>query len=231
MIDQFRPETGVNVVRILEKTGAEVIYHEDQICCGQPFFKSGHWKKALPLAQNTIEAFENAEFVVGPSGSCVKMIKHHYGELFAKNPRWLEKAQDLTGKIYEFSEFLVKVAGIAEIGASFHKRVTYHDSCQVARGLGIRSEPRVLLRNVKGLEFVEMENSEFCCGFGGIFSLRSPHIADAIVAQKVDHILETGAEVVTGCEISCLMHIDNYCRRNKIALRAIHLADILASGL
>ncbi|MFC1884471.1 (Fe-S)-binding protein [Thermodesulfobacteriota bacterium] len=231
LIDQFHPETGVNVVRILEKTGAEVIYPENQICCGQPFFKSGHWKKAVPLAKNTIKAFENSEFVVGPSGSCVKMIKHHYMELFSHDHQWLGRAEELSSRIYEFSEFLVKIGGATDLGALFKKRVTYHDSCQVARGLGIRSEPRVLLRNVKDLEFVEMENSDFCCGFGGIFSFRSPHIADAIVAQKVYHIQESGAEIVTGCEISCLMHIDSYCRRNKIAVRAVHLADILASGI
>ena len=230
LIDQFHPETGVNVVRVLRKTGAEIIYPERQVCCGQPFFKSGHWKKAVPLARNIIETFSGKEMVVGPSGSCVKMIKHHYADLFAHDPVWLERAQELSTRIYEFSEFLVKIAGRENLGASFSGMVTYHDSCQVARGLGIRSEPRALLGRVSDMEFVEMENSDLCCGFGGIFSFKYPHIADAMAAQKVRHIMESGAKVVTGCEISCLMHMDSYCRRNRIDVRALHLADILASG-
>ena len=210
LMDQFHPATGVNVVRVLRKIGAEVHFPEKQICCGQPFFKSGHWKKAGPLAKNIIEAFSDGGIVVGPSGSCVRMIRHHYKELFSKNTEWLRRAEELSARVYEFSEFLVHVAGVEDLGASFREKVTYHDSCQVARGLGIRSEPRALLAHVRGLELVEMGNSDFCCGFGGIFSIKSPHIADAIAEQKVHHIQESGAGGVTGCEISCLMHINSF---------------------
>jgi L-lactate dehydrogenase complex protein LldE len=219
---------GENVVRVLRKTGMEVVYPEGQICCGQLFFNSGHWRKSLPLARNTIRAFSNAEIVVGPSGSCVKMIRHHYMDLFREDPAWLARAQELSDKIYEFSEFLIHVLQVDDLGAAFRARVTYHDSCQVRSGLGISSEPRQLLRMVKGLELVEMEKSERCCGFGGLFSVKSPHIADAIVAEKARYVSDSRAEVVTGCEISCLMHMERYFQRHRMSVRALHLADILA---
>ena len=151
-------------------------------------------------------------------------------ELFRDNAPWLDRARELSSKIYEFSEFLIHVARVDDLGASFKGRVTYHDSCQVLRGLGISSEPRRLLGNVKGLEFVEMEKSDRCCGFGGLFSFKFPHISRALVKEKVANILSSGAEAVTGCEISCLMHIEGQAKLSGIPLRTLHLAEILASG-
>ena len=231
LIDQFHSQVGINVVRVLKKIGLEVDYTDEQICCGQLFYKSGYWKKTIPLAKRTIRAFKDAEIVVAPSGSCVNMIRNHYLELFRKDPIWLERAQDLSEKIYEFSEFLIHVIQVDNVGASFRGKVTYHDSCQVLRGLGVSSEPRQLIRNIKGVDLVKMKRPDLCCGFGGIFSFKSPHIAKAMVEEKVKDIVDSGAEAVIGCEISCLMHIGGYLSHQGINIRTLHLADILAHGI
>ena len=231
LVDQFHPKVGENVVRVLKKIGVSVDYTDEQICCGQPFFKSGWWKKTLPLAKNTIRAFKGAKAVVAPSGSCVNTIRNHYVELFRDDPIWLEQAQELSRKTYEFSEFLIHVIQVEDVGAAYKGKVTYHDSCQVLRGLGISSEPRQLLRKVRGLELIEMEDSDVCCGFGGLFSMKFPHIAQAMVAEKVKNIIATGAEAVVGCEMSCLMHIGGYLGHQGLQVRAVHLADILAQGI
>lgn len=231
LVDQFYPMVGENVVRVLKKIGVKVDYNDEQICCGQPFFKSGHWKKTLPLAKNTIRAFGRAEAVVAPSGSCVNTIRNHYVELFRGDPFWLEQAQELSRKTYELSEFLIRVIQVDNVGAAYKGKVTYHDSCQVFRGLGVSSEPRQLLNRVRGLELIEMEDSNVCCGFGGLFSMKFPHIAKAMVTDKVKNILSTGAEAVVGCEMSCLMHIGGYLRHQGIHIRTVHLADILAQGI
>jgi L-lactate dehydrogenase complex protein LldE len=228
LVDQFHPRTGENTVRVLEKIGIHVSYPEDQVCCGQAFFKAGYWKETIPLAKNTISAFEKAELVVAPSGSCVNMIRHHYVELFRDHPEWLERSRELAGKTYELSEFLVRKAGVEELGAAYRGKVTYHDSCQVLRGLGISSEPRRLLKRVKGLELVEMENSDRCCGFGGVFSFKYPHISNAMAGDKAGNILASGADAVVGCEISCLMHIGGTMKQKGLPVKALHLADVLA---
>jgi L-lactate dehydrogenase complex protein LldE len=231
LVDQFHPQVGENVVRVLKKVGVSVDYTDEQICCGQPFFKSGHHKKTLPLAKNTIQAFKGAEAVVAPSGSCVNTIREHYVELFRDDPSWLEQAQELSRKTYELSEFLIRVIQVDDVGAAYKGKITYHDSCQVLRGLGVSSEPRRLLGRVRGLELVEMKDSGVCCGFGGLFSIKFPHIARAMVTEKVKNILATGAEAVVGCEMSCLMHIGGYLGYQGVHIRAVHLADILAQGI
>jgi len=231
LIDQFHPQVGKNVVHILKKVGVEVDFANEHTCCGQPFFNAGYWKKAIPLAKRTIKAFKSAHVVVAPSGSCVHMIRKHYLELFRDNPVWLDQAHELSEKTYEFSEFLIKVIQVDDLGASFEGRVTYHDSCQVLHGLGLSSEPRQLIRKVRNLEFVEMERPDLCCGFGGFFSFKFPHIAEAMVEEKVKNILASGAEAVVGCEISCLMNIGGYLKHRGIPVRALHLADLLARGI
>ena len=230
LVDQFYPGVGKHTYRILKRFGFNIAYSDEQICCGQLLFKSGYWEKTRPLAKRTIRAFGKAEILVAPSGSCVNMIRHHYTELFRDDPLWLERAQALSSKTYELTEFLVNVAHIEDPGASFQKKVTYHDSCQVLRALGISKEPRQLIQHVRGIEFIEMADSDVCCGFGGIFSFKNPHIARAMVEEKVRNILATGAEWVTGCEISCLMHIDGYMRHQKIPVRAVHIAELLGNG-
>ena len=231
LIDQFHPQVGKNVVRILKKIGLDVDFADEQTCCGQPFFNAGYWKKAIPLAKRTIKAFKDAKVVVAPSGSCVTMIRTHYKELFSDNPEWLNQAQELSEKTYELSEFLTHVIQVDDLGASYKGKVTYHDSCQVLRGLGISSEPRQLIKNVKNLELIEMDKPDLCCGFGGLFSFKFPHIAEAMVEEKVKNILASGAEAVVGCEISCLMNIGGYLGYRGINVKTLHLADLLAHGI
>jgi len=231
LIDQFSPETGFSSLRILEKLGHTVSYSQEQLCCGQPFFKTGYWEKTRPIAKKTINNFRNARYVVAPSGSCVNMIRHHYEELFRDDPVWLDRAGDLSSRVFELTEFLVKVEKIENIGGHFNDTVTYHDSCQVLRGLSISSEPRKLLKNKQGVDFIEMEHSHVCCGFGGVFSFKFPHISKAMVRDKVNNILRSRAHIVTGCEISCLMHIRGYLDTNDIPVRTMHVADILAKGI
>jgi len=231
LIDQFHPQVGKNVVHILKKVGVEVDFANEHTCCGQPFFNAGYWKKAIPLAKRTIKAFKSAHVVVAPSGSCVHMIRKHYLELFRDTPVWLDQAQELSEKTYEFSEFLIKVIQVDDLGACFKGKVTYHDSCQVLHGLGLSSEPRQLIRKVRNIELVEMERPDLCCGFGGFFSFKFPHIAEAMVEEKVKNILASGAEAVVGCEISCLMNIGGYLKHRGIPVRALHLADLLACGI
>jgi len=231
LIDQFHPQVGKNVVRILKKIGLDVDFADEQTCCGQPFFNAGYWKKAVPLAKRTIKAFKDAKVVVAPSGSCVTMIRTHYKELFSDNPEWLNQALELSEKTYELSEFLTHVIQADDLGASYKGKVTYHDSCQVLRGLGISSEPRQLIKNVKNLELIEMDKPDLCCGFGGLFSFKFPHIAEAMVEEKVKNILASGAEAVVGCEISCLMNIGGYLGYRGIKVKTLHLADLLAHGI
>ena len=231
LIDQFHPQVGKNVVRILKKIGLDVDFADEQTCCGQPFFNAGYWKKAIPLAKRTIKAFKDAKVVVAPSGSCVTMIRTHYKELFSDNPEWLNQALELSEKTYELSEFLTHVIQVDDLGASYKGKVTYHDSCQVLRGLGISSEPRQLIKKVKNLELIEMDKPDLCCGFGGLFSFKFPHIAEAMVEEKVKNILASGAEAVVGCEISCLMNIGGYLGYRGINVKTLHLADLLAHGI
>ena len=231
LVDQFHPQVGKNVVRILKKIGLDVDFADEQTCCGQPFFNAGHWKKAIPLAKKTIKAFKNAKMVVAPSGSCVTMIRTHYKELFGDDSDWLDQAQELSAKTYELSEFLVHIIQVDNLGASYNGKVTYHDSCQVLRGLGISSEPRHLIKKVKNIELIEMDKPDLCCGFGGLFSFKFPHIAEAMVEEKVKNILASGAEAVVGCEISCLMNIGGYLGYRGINVKTLHLADLLAHGI
>ena len=231
LIDQFHPQVGKNVVHILKKIGLDVDFADEHTCCGQPFFNAGYWKKAIPLAKRTIKAFKDAKVVVAPSGSCVTMIRTHYKELFSDNPDWLNQALELSQKTYELSEFLFHVVQIDDLGASFKGKVTYHDSCQVLRGLGISSEPRQLIKKVKNLELIEMDKPDLCCGFGGLFSFKFPHVAEAMVEEKVKNILASGANAVVGCEISCLMNIGGYLDYRGIKVKTLHLADLLAHGI
>ena len=221
-VDQLCPQVGVAMVRVLRRIGCEVYFPEEQTCCGQPAFNSGYWDEARPVAQRFLKVFEKAEVVVGPSGSCVTMVRKFYPEL-------LGDAAVGLGKFYEFSEFLCDVAKVEDVGASFAHKVTVHDSCHSLRELGIREGPRRLLKNVRGMELLEMKNSDECCGFGGTFAVKFGMISAAMGETKSENAIDTGAEFVTSVDPSCLMHLDGVLRKKKAALRTMHLAEILAS--
>jgi L-lactate dehydrogenase complex protein LldE len=227
-VDQIYPEVAWSAVRVLEGLGHEVVFPEGQGCCGQPPFNSGYWEEARAAARITLKAFRGAEVVVGPSGSCVTMIKVFYPELFKGQPEETE-AIELSAKTHEFSSFLVNVLGVTDVGAKFEGKVTFHDGCHGLRELGIKNEPRALLANVKGLELVEMGEAQTCCGFGGTFAVKFAPISTAMDEVKCASILETGADIVVSNDSSCLMQIRGMLEKSGSPVRSLHLAEILAS--
>ncbi len=226
-VDQLNPQVGIDVVRVLRRIGYEIDFPEDQTCCGQPAFNTGYWDEARPLAERFVRVFTGAEAVVSPSGSCTTMVRNFYPELL-QGTHWHDEAVRLGQRVYEFAEFLVKVAKVTDVGATFPHKVTYHDSCHGLRELHMKQEPRELLRNVRGLELVEMPYSEDCCGFGGTFSTKFPMISAAMGDTKAGNIEKSGAEYVAAADSSCLMHIEGILRRKNSTARTIHLASILA---
>lgn len=229
LVDSMYPAVGDAMITVFDRLRIPVDYPEGQTCCGQPAYNSGYRREAKEAAKRFIDLFSAAEVIVCPSGSCVHMVRHHYPELFRDEPELLERALAVGEKTFEFTEYLVDCLGLTSVNGSFPHKVTYHDSCHLSRGLGIGKQPRTLLVNTGGLDFVEMADSDTCCGFGGTFAVNYPEISTAMVDEKIANILATGAEVVTGCDISCLMNIQGRLSRRGEAVRVLHIAEILAS--
>jgi L-lactate dehydrogenase complex protein LldE len=226
--DSFFPDVGVATVRLLRRLGVTVDFPTNQTCCGQPFFNSGYSADARELARHTIRTFANGQTVVTPSGSCAAMIKLEYPELFHDDPAWYEPAADLGRRTYELSEFLVRRLGVEDVGARWPGKATYHMACHL-RGLGVLTEPERLLRRVRELELVSLERADECCGFGGSFAVRYPGISGAMVQDKAALIEKTGAQIVVATDAGCLMNIAGCLRRRGSSVRAVHLAEVLAS--
>jgi L-lactate dehydrogenase complex protein LldE len=231
LVDNLFPDVGEAMVRILHRLGVETVLPEAQTCCGQPAFNSGYADEARAAAKTLLRAFADAEYVVAPSGSCTGMIHHYYPSLFAGDPAAQAEAESLAQRTYEFSQFLVKVLGVTDLGAEFPHRVTYHPSCHGARLLGVQDEPVRLLRAVRGLELVDLPHAQDCCGFGGTFSVKMGDISAAMVDEKVDHVRETGAHVLVGTDMGCLMNIGGRLRRRGEPVRVLHLAELLWEGM
>ncbi|KAF6614295.1 MULTISPECIES: (Fe-S)-binding protein [Paenibacillus] len=228
--DAIYPKVGEAMARLLARYGVELEFPKVQTCCGQPSYNSGYWDETRAAAKTILKAFNNSDFVVAPSGSCTYMI-HHYPELFKDEPEWLESARRLEQKTYEFTQFMVQVLGVTDVGASFPHTVTYHPSCHGTRLLGVKEEPMKLLGSVKGLQLVPLPFAEDCCGFGGTFAVKMPDISGAMVTEKVDHIRETEAEVLVGLDMACLMNIAGNLRYRKEPVRVMHLAELLYEGV
>jgi len=209
--------------------GCVVEFDERQTCCGQPAFNTGYRPEARMLARRFIEIFESsgADAIVSPSGSCTAMV-HHYEELF-EDAAWRGRAWALAERTHELSAFLVNQLGVEDVGATFAGRLTWHDACHGLRDLGLKSEPRRLLRHVRGAELVELPNAESCCGFGGTFSVKHPEISVAMLDEKVEAIERAGVDAVVSGDASCLMQIGGRLSRRGSAVRVMHLADILAA--
>ena len=201
----------------------------DQTCCGQIAFNGGFRKEAEAIARRFLDVFATEEYVVVPSGSCATMIKVFYRELFAADPETLERVERLAERTYELSDFIVNVLGVRNTGGSFAGKVTYHDACHLLRELHISEEPRALISGVLGTELVEMTDSETCCGFGGLFSVKYPEISMAILEQKLKSVQASGAGVLVANDCGCLMHIAGAMARQGMPVRAMHLAELLAS--
>jgi len=228
--DAVYPRIGEAMVRLLARYGVKLAFPQVQTCCGQPAFNSGYWEEARKTAETLFEAFADSDFVISPSGSCTGMI-HHYPKLFEHDPVRLKAAKELQAKSYEFSQFLVNVLGVTDVGARFPHKVTYHPSCHGSRLLGVKEEPLALLRSVQGLEFVPLPFAEDCCGFGGTFAVKMADISGAMVTEKTDHVLETDAEVLTGLDMACLMNIAGNLRYRSKPVRVMHVAELLAEGV
>ncbi|WP_422657098.1 (Fe-S)-binding protein [Paenibacillus sp. EC2-1] len=228
--DALFPRVSEAMVRLLARYGVKLEFPDIQTCCGQPAYNSGYWNEARTTAKTILDAFEDSDFVVSPSGSCTYMI-HHYPDLFKDDPIYLMKAEDLQKKTYEFTQFLVKVLGVTDIGATFAQKVTYHPSCHGSRLLGVKDEPMELLQQVKGLEFVPLPLAEDCCGFGGTFAVKMADISGAMVTEKVDHVIETEASVLVGLDMACLMNIAGNLRYRGEKVQVMHLAELLYEGV
>jgi len=230
-VDQFYPHTGMNMVKVLEKLGCQVNYNPDQTCCGQPAYNAGFFDDAKEVAVKFLNDFPAKDhYVVAPSTSCVGMVRKNYKELFNGSARYLDYKR-LSKNIFDLSEFITQVLKISHVpGAKLNAKATYHDACSALRECGIKESPRKLLKNVEGLSFIEMQDTETCCGFGGSFAVKFEAISTAMTEQKIHHAMETGAEIIISSDSSCLMQFDGYIQKQKLPIRVMHLADVLASG-
>jgi L-lactate dehydrogenase complex protein LldE len=228
-IDQLYPNVGFSMVKVLEKAGCTVYYNPNQTCCGQPAFNAGFWGEAREVCSKFINDFAGAEYVVAPSASCIGFVRNYYPKLM-ENSSLHNSMKQLREKSFEFVEFMTKVLHIDDVGATFNATATYHDTCAGLREIGIKSEPRQLLSKVKGLELVEMNDVETCCGFGGTFAVKFEPISIAMADQKATNASDTKAEYIISTDMSCLMHLDGYIKNAGYPLKTIHIADVLASG-
>jgi len=221
---------GTSTVDVLSRAGCEIEFDERQTCCGQPAFNTGYRAEARRGAQHFIELCEesDAQFVVSPSGSCTAMV-HHYATLFPDDAKWRARAGALAQRTFELSSFLVRELKVLDVGARFKGKVTWHDACHGLRELGVRDEPRALIRQVREAEFVELENADACCGFGGTFSVKYPEISVAILDRKIEAIAQSGVDAVVSGDASCLMQIGGRLSRIGSKVRVMHLAELLAS--
>ena len=218
------------MVKVLEQLGCTVQYNSNQTCCGQPAFNAGFQDEAKEVCGKFIKDFSGADYIVAPSASCVGFVRNYYPALL-DNSLLRKEVKDLQKRTFEFSDFLVNVLQAEDVGAVLNGKATYHDSCAALRECKIKQEPRKLLSHVKGLELVEMNDVETCCGFGGTFAVKFEAISISMADQKVTHALATGADYIISTDLSCLMHIDGYIRHKGIQLQTMHIADVLAAHL
>ncbi len=228
LVDAFYPEVAEDMVRVLTRLGISITVPVDQTCCGQMAYNSGYLKEAAVAARRFIRIFENAEVIVAPSGSCANMVVNHYPELFSDDPKWRDRAKQVGARTFELSQFLVDVLKVSDVGARYDGSLTYHDSCHLLRNLRIKEQPRKLIQNVDGLTFIEMIDSDRCCGFGGTFSFKYPDISTAMLADKIQNISDSGAGGVVGCDAGCLMNMEGMIKRKGLPIKTVHIARLLA---
>ena len=228
-VDQLYPDTAFNMIKVLEKAGCTVGYNTSQTCCGQPAFNAGFWEEAKAVCTKFLKDFRGSDCIVTPSASCAGFVRNYYSKLF-ENSSLHHEVVDAGKRIFEFSEFMIEILKVDNVGASLDGKATYHDSCAALRECKVKEEPRKLLANVKGLEITEMNDVETCCGFGGTFAVKFEAISVAMAEQKVENALATGADYLISTDHSCLMHLQGYIKHKGYKLQTMHLADVLASG-
>ncbi len=230
LVDNFFPEVGEAMLRVLSGMGLEIEFPSRQTCCGQPAFNSGYRKEAQEVARHFLEVFTAGEggAIVCPSGSCVSMVKNYYAELFRDDPEKLSRVEKISSNIHEFSEFVFQRKETLSINSVYKGRVTFHDSCHALRELGISSQPRELIKSLNGVELVEMKMADACCGFGGTFSIKYPEVSKSMLQEKMDSIIDSGADAVVSTDMGCLMSIKGLVSRKKLPVKVFHLAELLA---
>lgn len=231
LVDLMRPNIGFAAVKLLEAAKCEVLVPATQTCCGQPAYNSGARADAAALARQTIAAFEGVDYVVAPSGSCAGMLKRHYPELLKDDAAWHGRALAFAEKVHELTAFLVDVRKLKSVPGKLKARVTYHDSCSGLRELGVKRQPRALLAQMPGIEVVEMEDCEVCCGFGGTFSIKYPDISNAMVDKKASAVEASQPELLLAGDLGCLMNIAGKLRRQGADVDVRHIAEVLADEL
>lgn len=228
LVDTFYPETAEAIVSILNRLGVDVDFPAAQTCCGQPQFNAGLRSDARQMAEHMIKTFESLPGdVLSPSGSCAHMIRHNYPELFSDDPDWLPRAQALAKRTYEFTEYLVDVLGVTDLGARWDGKLTYHPSCHLSRGLGIDRQPRELLANVQGAQIVTLPEEQDCCGFGGVFSVAHPELSAEFLKRKISNLEKTESPTLVVADTGCIMHLAGGLHRQKKPQKAVHIAEIL----
>lgn len=228
-VDQLYPQVGMSMVKVLEKAGCTVSYNANQTCCGQPAYNAGYMKEARAVSEKFLHDFSGDEYIVSPSGSCTGYIRGSFEEIF-DNSSCHNEAKAITKRAFEFTEFMVNVLKVDNVGAELNAIATYHDACGALRECGIKTTPRQLLANVRGLELREMKECETCCGFGGTFAVKYEPISIGMSQTKVSSAREVGAEYILSTDISCLMHLEGYIRHEKINMKTAHIAEVLAMG-
>ena len=228
-IDQLYPAIAFDMVKVLEKAGCTVKYNSNQTCCGQPAYNAGFQAEAKEVCTKFLQDFEDAEYIVVPSASCAGFVKNMYPALF-ENSAYKSHAEKTAHRIFELADFLVNILKLDDFGASLNGKATYHESCAALRECKIKTEPRQLLSKVKGLELIEMNDVETCCGFGGTFAVKFEPISTAMGDQKITNALATGAEYLISTDMSCLMHIDGCAKYKGADMKVLHLATVLANG-
>lgn len=228
LVDMFQSNIGKNTVELLERLNCEIDFPKEQTCCGQPAYNSGYVKVSKEAMKNTIRTFENAEYIVCPSGSCANMIRD-YEHLFSHDDLWRERAKEVSSRTYELTQFIVDVLKIENVGAKLKGTATYHPSCHMTRLLKVRNAPKTLLQNVDGLELIELPLKENCCGFGGTFSVKMGQISKQMVDEKVSTVQQTGAHYLIGSDAGCLMNIGGRINRKNLNVQTMHIAEVLNS--
>lgn len=226
LVDMFQTNVGKSTVELLERLGCEVEFPESQVCCGQPAYNSGYVKETIDVAKNMIRTFENAEYVVTPSGSCATMFVE-YPHLFEDAPEWKKRAQALADKTYELTQFIVEVLKVTDVGAQLSGKATYHTSCHMTRLLGVKDAPFALLNQVKDLELIPLPNAQNCCGFGGTFSVKMTPISEQMVDEKVESVMQTGADYLISADCGCLLNIGGRLERLGKNVKVMHIAEVL----
>lgn len=226
LVDLMTPSAGKAMVEVLERLGCELDFPASQVCCGQPTYNSGYLEDSKLAMKNMMLAFEHSDYVVGPSGSCIAMF-HEYPKIFKGDPDWELKAVALKEKSYEFTQFIVRVLGITDVGARLEGTATYHRSCHMTRLLGEKETPYLLLEQVRGLELEPLKNSDNCCGFGGTFSVKMPDISSQMVDEKCESVVETGADILISADMGCLLNIGGRLSRKGVPVKIMHIAEVL----